>query len=831
MSADAASGSDGMAYIQFSDEMVRMIEEDLTDGDLVTRSVGLNQSLEALGIISMERVFSHGGEFEEQRREAGLHKWYIVTYAPTVPFTKASGNLSGIEGVESVEPVRRIALDNKVNFNDWIPEIWGLHNEEQQGIDINVVPVWENYTKGNPNVIVAVVDSGVDVKHEDLAANCAVQHFNYTAAGPIVPENHGTHVAGTIAAVSNNDIGLCGIAGGDAAKGEPGVTIMSFQIFQGNKNGNSAEAIVKAAEEGAVICQNSWGYSYDLDGNGSLDSDERARAKNDVVLGPDKAAIDYFIKNAGCDKNGNQRANSPMKGGLVVFAAGNDNIDNAAPANYEAVIAVGAIDQTGKKADFSNYGSWVDIAAPGVSIYSTLPGNDYGFSQGTSMACPHVSGVAALVLSYYGGQGFTAEMLKEKILMGANTSKISSTYKIGGLLDAYGAITYGDGVTPEPITDIKASGQGNSINLSWTQTADSKGMPVYGALVIYSKDRQAVETATAQSHPGCELYAHEIDMPVGETVNCSVTGLEFSAQYYCKVINYTYGMAYSSPTEVLDVSTTENHAPQMQLMLGEQPFAENVISLYAYETLTYTVVVSDPDNHSVELSYTSGSAADLIKTQLDGKYLLIITGKEASTGTYTGMLTLKDEYDMTSQFEIKYEIKENSAPEIIKELDDIFLTSRSEFMIDMSEYVSDPDGEQLKYDIIIANPQILHLSAKKNTIYGTPLQFGESDVQIKAMDARGESVEFNIKVVIKNPSDPLSLYPNPVKDYLYVATLDMTETEIRIYTSSGKLMHEEVSQVSGIKPAQIDMRDYAPGVYAVRVTFGGKEYKKNIVKL
>jgi hypothetical protein len=70
-----------------------------------------------------------------------------------------------------------------------------------------------------------------------------------------------------------------------------------------------------------------------------------------------------------------------------------------------------------------------------------------------------------------------------------------------------------------------------------------------------------------------------------------------------------------------------------------------------------------------------------------------------------------------------------------------------------------------------------------------------------------------------------------VKDYLNVATLDMTETEIRIYTSSGKLMHEEVSQVSGIKPAQIDMRDYAPGVYAVRATFGGKEYKKNIVKL
>lgn len=97
-----ASGNvEGMAYVKFDQDMARMIEEDMADGDLVTRSAGLNLSLESLGIRSVERVFSDGGEFEARRRAAGLHLWYVVTYDPSIPHTE-TGRIHGYTGVNIV---------------------------------------------------------------------------------------------------------------------------------------------------------------------------------------------------------------------------------------------------------------------------------------------------------------------------------------------------------------------------------------------------------------------------------------------------------------------------------------------------------------------------------------------------------------------------------------------------------------------------------------------------------------------------------------------------------------------------------------------------------
>jgi len=127
----------------------------------------------------------------------------------------------------------------------------------------------------------------------------------------------------------------------------------------------------------------------------------------------------------------------------VVFAAGNEGIANGTPANYEPVVAVGAIDTVGLAADFSNYGPWVDIAAPGCMIGSTAK-SSYYYMNGTSMATPFVSGVAALVVSYFGGEGFTCDDLKEKIIGGANYDWFEDNTHIGPLLDAMGAMKYGE---------------------------------------------------------------------------------------------------------------------------------------------------------------------------------------------------------------------------------------------------------------------------------------------------------------------------------------------------------------------------------------------------
>ena len=376
----------GEAIVLFAEDMLQVIEEDLSAGDVVTKSSDLNGLNEILGVTSIKRVFPHAGKFEERTRAEGLHRWYKITYDPSVPTTKASDDLLSIPGIEAVEPVRKIV--NRAYFNDpRLGEQWHYYNDGSKdgfsaGSDVNVVPVWENYTTGNPDVIVAVVDGGIDKEHEDLAANY-VDGYNFVRGSrQVVAHDHGTHVAGTIAAVNNNGIGVSGLAGGDFKNGIKGVGLLSCQIFEPNPDdpyrdlsADGAEAIKWGADHGAVISQNSWGYQYET-------AEEQAAATIPKHLA---AAIDYFIKYAGMDENGKQVG--PMAGGVVIFAAGNDARADDPIGKYEPVISVGAIGPDFKRSEYSNYGDWVDIAAPGGQapgmILSTIPGNNYGIMKGT----------------------------------------------------------------------------------------------------------------------------------------------------------------------------------------------------------------------------------------------------------------------------------------------------------------------------------------------------------------------------------------------------------------------------------------------------------------
>ena len=264
--------------------------------------------------------------------------------------------------------------------------------------------------------------------------------------GNILAGDHGTHVAGTIGAVNNNGIGVCGIAGGDKEKGIKGVRLMSCEIFEDyiDDNGDTqttpgdiAKAAKYAADNGAVITQNSWTYS---------------KATNNDISDIQKEVMDYFIKYAGIDENGVQTG--PMKGGVIIFGSGNENITYCIPGSYEPVIAVAAIASDYEATYYTNYGDWVDISAPGGDskkgylICSTVPDNMYDLWWGTSMACPHVSGVAALIISYFGGPGFTNDMLKERLLNSANDiiydySDSKYTGLLGsGLVDANAAFNY-----------------------------------------------------------------------------------------------------------------------------------------------------------------------------------------------------------------------------------------------------------------------------------------------------------------------------------------------------------------------------------------------------
>ena len=638
----------GVMCVKVTDDIISLVEEDLTKGNLSTKSTSLNIALSSLGIQKMERLFPYAGEFEGRTRREGLHKWYIVTYSEDMPITKAAGTLDSFDGFEYVEPVRKIRTDA---FNDLVSQLWGLNNNAYKGADINVKKAWERYTVGNPNVIVSVVDTGIDLTHEDLAANCLEEgHLNtINTSRPVEAGTHGTHVAGTIAAVGNNGKGVVGVAGGDAQKNKGGVKLMSCQIF-GNSggSGNPAQAIKWGADHGAVISQNSWGYNYDFNGDGYLTGSELEYARKATIDKATKDAVDYFIKYAGCDDSGEQLPDSPMKGGVVIFAAGNDGIDNGVPGNYGPIIAVGAVKKDGRKAYFSNYGEWVDIAAPGYNIYSTVPGNKYGYLSGTSMACQHVSGVAALVVSYCGGPGFTNKDLEEKLLMTANHTITPAADQIGGLVDAYEAIRYNLGGIPGEVKDLNMTGVSNKIHVTCIVTDDSDGEPNGGYLIIYGGHKEDIESANPIDFGNAQGRYFENNLTSGETLEMIVDKLDFESAYYLKVYAKSQEGEYSVSSEICRVVTGKNTRPEINVS-----FRGSAEQILAGERLEIDVTVTDADGHKVDLRHEPGSDAETLVKTGEGAWKLTIAYR-SKKGEFTSKLIGLDEYGMETSKTITY---------------------------------------------------------------------------------------------------------------------------------------------------------------------------------
>lgn len=327
------------------------------------------------------------------------------------------------------------------------------HVGAKAGCDVNALEAWKTCT-GDPSIIVAILDEGVMYTHPDLAANMwcnpgeSVQGaktdgdgngyegdlhgYNFvTESGDITwtdanDTGHGTHVAGTIAAVNNNDRGVCGVAGGDGTPNS-GVKIMSCQVFSGQNSvtlAGEARAIKYAADNGAVILQCSWGYNSSessiINGYTPGPATEKEWAETYPL---EKEALDYFINNAGSP-------NGVIDGGIPVFAAGNEYAGNPAfPGAYSKCVSVSSLAADYTPACYTDFGSLVTLSAPGGdleyyskigeqedeywaetettkqkgAVLSTMIKNGrpaYGYMEGTSMACPHVSGVAALGLAY-----------------------------------------------------------------------------------------------------------------------------------------------------------------------------------------------------------------------------------------------------------------------------------------------------------------------------------------------------------------------------------------------------------------------------------------------
>ena len=827
----------GVAYAYVTEDFSQVIEKDLEAGMMQTKSSSLNSLMEELGVVSMSRLFPDAGEFEERTRREGLHRWYKVVYNPSQSLTKASYSLENVPGVEFVEGQRQI--QSKAVFNDpMLSNQWHYINTTHKGVDINVEKVWSHYSTGNSKVIVAVMDQGVDLNHEDLAENVLAGGPNgsknfYTGGYVIDADPHGTHVAGTIAALNNNGKGGCGIAGGDAAKGIAGVKIMSCEMLSEDKDrypGISADtpgAAKWAADHGAVISQNSWGYVLDTNYDGQIDAEELERAKNLKISSAEKAAYDYFIKYAGCDNDGNQLSTSPMKGGVVIFAAGNDAIPYGPPGSYEAFVAVGAIDSEGKRAEFSNYGDWVDIAAPGVSVRSTAPGNQYANSSGTSMACPHVSGVAALIVSHFGGPGFTADMLKERLLKGANPNILPMGANIGPLVDALGSFLYGSADAPQAVSTYTVTPVSNSVDFTWKVTGNSVGEAASGYVLFASEGSLAgINPASPPENVKTAVITTD-ELSVGDEVTGRLPKLEFETTYNVALAGYDYGHNFSALSPVKQVKTEKNNPPVITTSYSGD------YKVRAHQVIDIPYSVYDPDGHTLTIVFTSGSEADQWTQSGDNSYILTLTGKAATPGSYTASVVAKDEYGVSTSLSIPYTILENQPPQIIKTIDNmVFNNTGEKFTLEMDEFIQDPDGETLRYSINIANKSVLNLNQQENTLYGTTLGYGMTEVTLTGADAKGLTAVLTFKVLVRSADVVIVSYPNPVTSVLSITNPENTPVsmDVKLLSATGGKVYEGTVQASAFEPATIDLSGVAPGVYTLIVTYSGKEYKQTIVK-
>ena len=550
-----------------------------SNGTNFTNSPSLNQLCEELSVSRVTSVFG--------TRLGSLGSFYRLEFDLNQPLSDVIETLVQHELIELAQPnyiYRQKLIPNDINYSSQ----WGL-------AQVNATDGWDYETGSSNNIVVAIIDSGIDYNHADLTTNIwknlgeiPENEIDDDGNGYIddvygwdfhsIPEDnqpnegeHGTHVAGIVGAISNNNQGIAGVMWS--------CQLMAVRVLgdqgssdEGGYTSNIAKGITYAVHNGANII------------NMSLGADS-----NDFTL---KQAIDYAYS----------------QGIVLVAAAGNDNTTiESYPAAYDNVISVGATDTNNSRANFSNYGSWVDIVAPGVDILSTVNGSDgYGNKSGTSMSTPFVSGLAGLILA------------KNPLL---SPNQVTNTIR-----QSADQIEW---MTGEFIGRINVE----------------SALKYQGNIIILNDSNEGLNISSISLDSGNDWLAPSISstsIPAGGSVSVGLSlilgGMDTGTYSDQLIIQSNNGLPSAS---FIDVSLQlQNSAPVITSLTAEtNPLPEN-------QTTNLSIVAHDSDNHTLsfdwsasqgQLSSTTGQSVTYTPPDVDQNIAVTITA--TATDGHGGIAT------------------------------------------------------------------------------------------------------------------------------------------------------------------------------------------------
>lgn len=477
------------------------------------------------GIVSAEKIIKNNpnaveNENAEIFKKHGLDRIYILKISKGNDAEEQVKRFNKESSVEYAELDYKVDIDSIIPDDEYFSSLWGIHNTVQTGgtpdADIDAPEAWST-TTGSSDVVVAVIDTGVDYNHEDLSANMWTNDaelngiagndddgngytddiygydFINIDSDPYDDHGHGTHCSGTIAGVGNNGIGVAGVSWN--AK----VMALKFLGLSGGYTSDAVLAINYAVYNGADVMSNSWG------GGGY------SEALKDAIIAANDAGV-LFIASSG---------NSGM------------NTDSYPhyPSSYDIpnVISVAATDSNDNLAYFSNYGATtVELGAPGVNTYSTMPGNSYDYKSGTSMAAPHVSGAVALIMAQY--PTLTKDEIKMRLLVGVDEiSSLDGKTVTGGRLNVNNSLE-DDTVSPSAVNNL-AAGDSTlyTTTLTWTATGDDGSA---GTAKIYDIRYSITAIDDTNWDSATQVTDEPAPQVSGVTESHVIMGLSHSTTYY-----------------------------------------------------------------------------------------------------------------------------------------------------------------------------------------------------------------------------------------------------------------------------------------------------------